>query len=163
MEQSDVFVSYRRKDVDFVKGVVNAIKETGREVWVDWEDIPPGVEGFSDEIQLGIEAGNAFIAVLSPAYLESEYCLMELREAIRLKKRVIPIVYKKFEPAPPPEGIGHINWVYFTPHAGQENTFEQAFPKGKTRERQRIFVVWRGDRPCRKLAGAGCSKGSFTH
>jgi len=129
MEQSDVFVSYRRKDVDFVKEVVNAIKDTGREVWVDWEDIPPGVEGFSDEIQLGIEAADAFIAILSPAYLESEYCLMELREALRLKKRIVPIVYQKFEPAPPPDGIGHINWVYFTPHAGQDNTFEQSFPK----------------------------------
>jgi len=128
MEQSDVFVSYRRKDVDFAKKVVSALKDTGREVWVDWEDIPPGVEGFSDEIQLGIEAANAFIAILSPAYLESEYCLMELREAIRLKKKIIPIVYQKFEPTPPPEGIGHINWVYFTPHAGQENTFEQSFP-----------------------------------
>jgi len=129
MEQSDVFVSYRRKDVDFAKKVVSALKDTGREVWVDWEDIPPGVEGFSDEIQLGIEAANAFIAILSPAYLESEYCLMELREAIRLKKKIIPIVYQKFEPTPPPEGIGHINWVYFTPHAGQENTFEESFPK----------------------------------
>ncbi len=93
------------------------------------EDIPPGVEGFADEIQKGIEGSNAFIAVLSPAYLESEYCLMELREALKLKKRVIPIVLKKFDPAPPPEGIGHINWVYFTPHAGQENTFETSFPK----------------------------------
>jgi WD40 repeat protein len=129
MEQSDVFVSYRRTDVDFVKKVCQALKDTGREVWVDWEDIPPGVEGFGDEIQRGIEGANAFIAILSPSYLESEYCLMELREALKLKKRIVPIVFKKFEPAPPPEGIGHINWVYFTPHAGQENTFEESFPK----------------------------------
>lgn len=129
MEQSDVFISYRRKDVAFVKQLVQTIKDTGRPVWVDWEDIPPGVEGFSDEIQRGIENANAFIAILSPAYIESEYCLMELREAIRLKKRIVPIVFQKFEPAPPPEGIGHINWVYFCPHAGQENSFEQSFPK----------------------------------
>jgi WD40 repeat protein len=129
MAQSDVFLSYRRKDVDFVKKVDQALRATGREVWVDWEDIPPGVEGFGDEIQRGIEGASAFIAILSPAYLESEYCIMELREALKLKKRIIPIVYEKFEPKPPPEGIGHINWVYFTPHAGQENTFEVSFPK----------------------------------
>ena len=129
MERSDVFLSYRRVDVDFTKKLYSALKETGRELWVDWEDIPPGVEGFSDEIQRGIEGADAFICILSPSYLESEYCLMELREALRLKKRVIPIVLKKFEPLPPPEGIGHINWVYFTPHAGQKNKFEEAFPK----------------------------------
>lgn len=129
MEQSDVFLSYRRTDVDFVKKVDQALKASGREVWVDWEDIPPGVAGFTDEIQRGLENTNALIAVLSPAYLESEYCLMELREALRLNKRIVPIVYKKFDPLPPPEGIGHINWVYFTPHAGQTNTFEESFPK----------------------------------
>lgn len=129
MEQSDVFVSYRRSDVEFTKQLVKALQSTGREVWVDWEDIPPGVEGFSDEIQRGIEATDAFIAILSPAYLQSPYCLMELREALRLKKRVVPVVVQKFEPEPPPEGIAHINWVYFTPHAGQENTFEESFPR----------------------------------
>ena len=129
MERSDIFLSYRRVDVDFAKKLHSALKETGRELWVDWEDIPPGVEGFSDEIQRGIEGADAFICILSPSYLESEYCLMELREALKLKKRVIPVVLNKFEPLPPPEGIGHINWVYFTPHAGQKNKFEEAFPK----------------------------------
>ncbi len=129
MQNSDVFVSYRRKDVDFAKKITEALKATGREIWVDWEDIPPGVEGFSDEIQRGIEGANAMVAILSPNYIESEYCIMELREALRLKKRVIPIILQKFEPTPPPEGIGHINWVYFCPHAGQENPFDEAFKK----------------------------------
>jgi hypothetical protein len=126
---SDVFISYRRADVDFTKQIDKALKATGREVWVDWEDIPPGVEGFTDEIQQGIEGADAFLAILSPSYLESEYCIMELREALRLKKRVIPVVLQKFEPAPAPEGIGHINWIYFVPHAGQENTFDESFQR----------------------------------
>src|SRR5688500_8057090 len=120
---SDVFISYRRVDVDFTKEIDKALKATSREVWVDWEDIPPGVEGFTDEIQQGIEGADAFLAILSPSYLESEYCIMELKEALRLKKRVIPVILKKFEPLPAPEGIGHINWIYFVPHAGQENKF----------------------------------------
>src|SRR5262245_40855095 len=129
MDRSDIFISYRRADVEFTKQICKVLKDTGRELWVDWEDILPGVEGFTDEIQRGIEGADAFICILSPSYLESEYCLLELREALRLKKRVVPVVLKKFEPQPPPDGIGHINWVYFTPHAGQENTFEQSMPK----------------------------------
>src|SRR5215831_9733800 len=129
MDRSDIFISYRRSDVEFTKRFCKALQDTGRELWVDWEDILPGIEGFTDEIQRGIEGANAFICILSPSYLESEYCLMELKQALNLKKRIIPVVLTKFDPLPPPDGIGQINWVYFTPHAGQENSFELALPK----------------------------------
>ena len=126
---NEIFVSYRRADVEFTKRICEGLEQAEFTVWIDWDDIPPGLEGFTDEIRRGIEGANAFICILSPSYLESEYCLMELREAVRLRKRVIPIVLKKFEPMPTPEGIESINWVYFTPHAGQQNTFEDSFPK----------------------------------
>ena len=129
MDRTDIFLSYRRADVEFTQKLYQQLKATDRAVWVDWENLPPGVEGFSDEIQRGIEGADAFVCVLSTDYLQSEYCLTELREALKLKKRVIPLVVKKFDPLPPPEGIGHINWIYFTPHAGQKNEFEDSFPK----------------------------------
>lgn len=128
-EFSDVFVSYRRKNVDFTKEVVEALRKQDKEVWVDWEDIPPGSVGFTDDIQKGIEGADTFICILSPDYMESEYCIMELDHAIAMNKKLIPIVHKKFDDYPVPSGIGHINWIYFTPHAGQENTFEESFPK----------------------------------
>ena len=127
---SDVFVSYRRVDVDFVKQVVEELQGTGREVWIDWEDIPPGSVGFSDDIKRGIEGADAFLAILSPDYLESPFCVdMELNYAIQLNKKLVPIVYRKFDGYDVPAGISHINWIYFTPHAGHENTFEVSFPK----------------------------------
>lgn len=129
-EFSDVFVSYRRKDVEFTKQIVGELKKAGKEVWVDWEDIPPGSEGFTDDIKRGLEGSDAFLCILSPNYLESTYCVdMELGYALELKKKIIPVVLEKFENHPVPAGIGHINWIYFTPHAGQANTFEQSFPK----------------------------------
>ena len=129
MDRTDIFLSYRRTDVEFTQKLYQQLRATDRAVWVDWENLPPGVEGFSNEIQRGIEAADAFVCVLSPEYLQSEYCLMELQEALKLKKRVVPLVARKFDPLPPPEGIGHINWIYFTPHAGQKNEFEDAFPR----------------------------------
>lgn len=129
-EFSDVFVSYRRKDVEFVKKLVASLQAEGKEVWVDWEDIPPGVEGFADEIKRGLEGADTFIAVLSPDYLESTYCVdLELGYAVEMNKKIIPIVLKNFDGYDIPKGIGHINWIYFTPHAGQENTYEESFPK----------------------------------
>lgn len=129
-EFSDVFVSYRRKDVDFVKELVEKLQQEGKEVWIDWEDIPPGSVGFTDDIRRGLEGADAFLAVLSPDYLESPYCVdMELNYAASLNKKLIPIVYRKFDDQPAPVCISHINWIYFTPHAGQSNTFDQSFPK----------------------------------
>ena len=58
MDRSDVFLSYRRADVEFTKRLYEKLKVTNRAVWVDWENLPPGVEGFSDEIQRGIEGAD---------------------------------------------------------------------------------------------------------
>jgi len=37
----EVFISYSRKDTDFVRRLDEALKSRGREAWVDWEDIRP--------------------------------------------------------------------------------------------------------------------------
>ncbi len=129
-EYSDVFISYRRKDVEFTKQVVQSLRDAGKEVWVDWEDIPPGSVGFTDDIRRGLEGADTFIAILSPDYLDSTYCVdLELGTAAKLNKRIIPLVLKKFDDYPIPESIGHINWIYFTPHAGHENTYAESMPK----------------------------------
>jgi hypothetical protein len=127
---SDVFISYRRTDVKIAQDLVKKLEEAGKEVWVDWEDIPPGSEVFTDDIKRGLEGADAFICILSPDYLESKYCVdLELKRAVSLDKRIIPIIYRKFDAAKTPDGISHINWIYLTPHAGQTNTFEEAVPR----------------------------------
>lgn len=128
-DYSDVFISYRRKDVELTKQIYEALKAEEREIWVDWEDIPPGSVEFTEDIRRGIEGADAFIAVLSPDYLESDYCLNELAYAIQLNKRLVPVVARKFEGQQVPQGISHVNWIYFCEHAGHANTFEEAFPK----------------------------------
>ena len=37
---ADVFVSYSRKDGAFVHALYDVLAAAGRDVWVDWEDIP---------------------------------------------------------------------------------------------------------------------------
>lgn len=128
MNKSDVFLSYRRADKVFTQRLDQAIKAEGLEVWVDWEDIPPGSTDFTQDIKDGIEGADVFVAVLSPSYLESPFCMGELEMAMDLHKRIVPIVLEKFDVSKIPSAVGHINWVYFTPHVGDENKFEDAFP-----------------------------------
>ncbi len=129
MNRSDVFVSYRRVDKTFTQELVEALRQQELDIWIDWEDIPPGSEDFTEDIQRGISGADVFIAVLSPSYLESDYCLAELQLAVDQNKRVVPIVHKKFDDKEIPGSISHVNWVYFTPHVGETNDFDEAFPR----------------------------------
>ena len=38
----EVFISYSRKDKEFVRRLDEELKRRHREAWVDWEGIPPG-------------------------------------------------------------------------------------------------------------------------
>lgn len=93
---SDVFISYSRKDKDFISRLYAALLEEGREVWVDWEDIPRGVN-FLSEIYTGIDEADTFIIVVSRQSLTSEICNYEIRHAINNNKRIIPLIRQRVE------------------------------------------------------------------
>src|SRR5262245_17567694 len=89
---ADLFVTYPRKDQALVRRMCEALKERGREAWVDWEDIPPSAK-WRSEIEGAIEAAEMFVFVLSPDSVHSAVCAEEIRHAVDSKKRLIPLVY----------------------------------------------------------------------
>ncbi len=122
---SDVFMSYRRIDKDFVKRLDEALKANGKDVWIDWEDIPPGSVDFNQDLLRGIESSDALLAVLSPDYLVSEYCLGELRYAYENNKKLIPVVIREIDDTQLPDSIRHINQIFFN----GEDSFDTALEK----------------------------------
>ena len=62
-QMTTIFISYSRKDSDFVRRLNTALGKRGHDVWVDWEDIPRG-EKWINEIYNGIENADAFIFVV---------------------------------------------------------------------------------------------------
>ena len=46
---SDVFISYSRRDIDFVRHLFDQLK--ARDVWVDWQDIQPTAYWWLDDIE----------------------------------------------------------------------------------------------------------------
>ncbi len=41
---SEIFISYSRRDLEFVRRLHLALEELGRGCWIDWHDIPPTAE-----------------------------------------------------------------------------------------------------------------------
>jgi TIR domain len=52
-----VFISYSRKDKEFVRRLHEALSRRGREAWVDWEDIRP-TEEWMQPIYAAIKGDN---------------------------------------------------------------------------------------------------------
>jgi hypothetical protein len=68
---SDGFISYSRKDKEFVRKLHHALERADQDIWVDWQDIPLTADWWK-EIQRGVESANNFIAIISPDYVISE-------------------------------------------------------------------------------------------
>jgi WD40 repeat protein len=90
------FISYAREDHEFVEELRAAFNKVGREIWVDTEDIPLTAK-WRAQIRLGIERSRNIIFILTPAWLDSKACAEELEYAVRLNKRLIPILHQKVD------------------------------------------------------------------
>ena len=120
---ADVFISYSRKDSEFVRQLHTALTQASRDTWVDWEDIPPTAQ-WLNEIYAAIEAADVFVFVISPDSLVSTVCGQEVEHAVRHNKRLIPLLYRPVDDsAPMMEAISSHNWIYFR----ESDDFDVAF------------------------------------
>jgi len=109
---SDIFISYSRHDAAFVRSLHGRLTAERREVWVDWEDIPPSAEWLA-EIERAIEAADTVVFVLSPDSLQSKTCRHEVDYAARMGKRLIPVVTREVVASQVPDAVARLNWLPF--------------------------------------------------
>ncbi|MDZ8028259.1 MAG: TIR domain-containing protein, partial [Nostoc sp. DedQUE11] len=122
---SDVFISYSRRDKEFVVVLQDALKAHNRETWVDWKDIPLTADWWA-EIQAGIEATNTFVFVITPDSVVSKVCNQEIDHAVKNNKRLVPIVRREgFDMEQVNPALSRHNWLFFR----QEDDFNTVFPK----------------------------------
>lgn len=110
----DAFISYSRKDKSFVQQLHAAFQADGRDIWVDWGSIPLTAD-WRQEIRQGVERSNAVIFVLSPDFLASSECGVELELAENYHKRLIPLVCREVNPSTAPASLGALNWIFARP------------------------------------------------
>lgn len=119
----DLFISYSRKDMDFVRQLFDRLNARQREAWIDWRGIEYSTKWW-EEICAGIEGADNFMLGISQNAIESVYCQREIDHARKFNKRVIPLLYSQidevqfggtFYAAPgkrPYEQLARSNWEY---------------------------------------------------
>ena len=122
-----IFVSYSRKDAIVARKIIQALKEMGQDVWVDWEDIPPATD-WLEQIFRGIEGSDAFIFLVSPNSAVSEVCKVEVFHAAKNSKRIIPVVLQHVPPQETIDPVRKLNWTFMR----EEDNFSESMERLKT-------------------------------
>ena len=121
---SDVFVSYSRRDADFVGRLTQAIESCGKQVWLDTEGIADA-DVFPAAIRTAIEGSDAFLFVITPESVASRYCEAEVDYARELGKRIVPILREAVDDDGLHSEIRNRNWIPFADDDGFEGSLQR--------------------------------------
>ena len=116
---TQVFISYSRRDLDFVERLAEDLKAAGLEVWYDLSGLDGGTR-WGREIQLAIQQSQGFIVVLSPNSVESDWVEKEFMYAYKLKRKIVPLLY---QPCDPPIWFINLHFIDV-----QETNYQHHFP-----------------------------------
>ena len=112
MSEFDAFLCYSKHDRDWVKMLLKGLEERKYRCCVDFRDFLVGAY-IVDNIYKAINTSRKTIAVLSPDFVESEYCKHELQTALsfQIQHQVIPILIRPCE-VPPflQDNITYLEW-----------------------------------------------------
>ncbi|MGB3492522.1 MAG: TIR domain-containing protein [Elainellaceae cyanobacterium] len=104
----DAFISYGRADsLGFAFRLEEQLRQQGLDIWFDKNDIPLGVD-YQQQIDDGITKSHNFVFIIAPHAVNSPYCLKEVELALKLNKRVIPLLHI--------ERISRDTWHQRNPH-----------------------------------------------
>lgn len=107
-----LFISYSRKDKDFARKLTDALQRENLDFWIDWAGIPP-TAAWMKEVEKGIEEADTFLAIVTPEWISSDVCRVELIAAVRNGKRLIPVVPNEITWDSVPAELAHLNFIFF--------------------------------------------------
>jgi WD40 repeat protein len=109
-----LFISYSREDVAFADQLASALRLCGFEPFVDRHSMAGGEEWQRRLGNLIVDA-DTIVFILSPASAASEICGWEVTEAVRLSKRILPVLCRPLQGAPAPPALRELNYIHFYP------------------------------------------------
>lgn len=93
---AQVFISYSRKDLEFVEQLAADLQRTGFDVWYDMSGISGGAE-WKVAIERALRNSQFVIVVLSPDSVASEWVDREFLFASQLNRMIVPVMYRECE------------------------------------------------------------------
>src|SRR5262245_35606176 len=111
-EELRVFISYSRKDEDFAQELLVGLQLVGFEPYLDQHDIAAG-EDWEQRLGRLIEVADTVVFVISPDAVDSERCAWEVDRTVQLKKRLLPIVFRRVDDAAVPARLKQLNYIFF--------------------------------------------------
>jgi hypothetical protein len=112
--RASVFVSYAREDLQFADQLVAALTALGLATVIDRKGIH-GAENWKRRLGQLILESDVIVFVLTPASAVSSMCQWEVDEALRLKKRVVPVLAAALGDVLPSEPLRDLNYIHFYP------------------------------------------------
>lgn len=110
-----VCISYARADKSFVKNLYDELSRDDRDIWVDWEDKPPGHswQEWRQDCHVNIEQRDCFVFVLSPNSINDKMTNWEIDHAQKNGKRIIPVMCGKVEYNSVRKELLNKSWIFF--------------------------------------------------
>ena len=136
-----LFISYSRKDIEFVEQLVDALKKhdyfADYDLGGDYENIEGGIaptDLWWEKLKDNISKADVVVFVVSPDSSKSKICDDEIAWAQQLSKRLIPIVWRPINLGSAPERLAALNLaIPFSTEASTEClpfiNFSSAFNK----------------------------------
>jgi len=121
MLNTDVFISYSRKDGDFARKLNENLQLSGKNTWFDQESIAASAN-FQIEIYKGIANADNFLFIISADSVSSKYCEDEVGYASLLNKRMVTIYLSETPLEKIPEELKNVQWIDF-----QKRNFNSAY------------------------------------
>jgi len=97
VSQSQVFISYRRANIDAVNKLIDQLRAEHYTPWIDREGIKLGDDDWLQVLQNGIASSAGVILCLSPEAIESPFINWEMRTAQQLNKPVFVVMLGKID------------------------------------------------------------------
>ncbi len=113
LSMNDIFISFADENKPFKDRLALSLAQHALSTWIRDEDIKSGTD-FDKAVEEGMERADNFVCIISKASIKSDICKMELALAIKLNKRIIPILLERIDAESTPADIRSLQYIDFT-------------------------------------------------
>ena len=138
-KQYEVFINHRGVDVKatLAQQLYESLQQKGIRAYLDAEETELG-DYFPSAIRNAISSARVHIAIFSPRYAESAWCLAELALMYQTKARIIPLFYNV-----QPSDFRHIKNGQPSEFRHIKNEVVKAFSKHQSRYTNDVIQKWK--------------------